>query len=220
MIEYREKGIAYVSRGGYKLEKAIKVFDIDLKDRVCIDIGSSTGGFTDCMLKNGAKKVYAVDCGTNQLAYKLRNDERVVSLENVNARYLDRDIIDDKDLSFVSIDVSFISLKKIFPVLEKIFYNDFCGVSLIKPQFEVGKKDVGDGVIRDWKFRLRVVEDIIKFVKENNIFPIGIDFSPIKGPKGNIEYLLYFKSKNETKELIDDSYIYEVIKKSQNELEG
>lgn len=220
LIEYREKGLMYVSRGGYKLEKAIKVFNIDLKDRVCIDIGSSTGGFTDCMLKNGAKKVYAVDCGTNQLAYKLRNDERVLSFENVNARYLDKNIIDDRDLSFVSIDVSFISLKKIFPVLEKIFYNNFYGVSLIKPQFEVGRENVGDGVIRDEKLRVKVIIDIINFVRENNIYPIALDYSPIKGPKGNIEYLLYFKKEKEEKNLITDEYICEVVKKSQVELEG
>ena len=200
IISLLEDPIPYVSRGGLKLKKAVDVFDIDLKDKICLDIGASTGGFTDVMLKSGAKKVYAIDCGTNQLDYKLRQDERVVSLENLNARYMTKDNIDNTDVDFISVDVSFISLKKIIPVVVEFLKKDCPAVFLIKPQFEVGKDKVGNGVIKDKKIHKEVIIDIINFCIDNNLKILGLSFSPIKGPKGNIEYLLYV---SKTTELID-----------------
>lgn len=205
IISLIDNSIPYVSRGGLKLKKAIDVFHIELKDKVCLDIGASTGGFTDVMLKEGAKKVYAVDCGTNQLDYKLRQDERVVSLENLNARYMTKDNISNEDVDFISIDVSFISLKKIIPVVIEFLKNDRTAVFLIKPQFEVGKDKVGNGVIKDKKIHKKVIEDIINFCVENNLKILGLSYSPIKGPKGNIEYLLYV---SKTLEMEDDKNDY------------
>ena len=190
-ISLLEDPIPYVSRGGLKLKKAIDTFHIELKDKVCLDIGASTGGFTDVMLKEGAKKVYAVDCGTNQLNYKLRQDERVVSLENLNARYMTKDNINNEDVDFISIDVSFISLKKIIPVVLQFLKIDNNAVFLIKPQFEVGKDKVGNGVIKDKKIHIEVIKDIIIFCIDNGLKILNLSYSPIKGPKGNIEYLLY-----------------------------
>ena len=206
VISLLEDPIPYVSRGGLKLKKAIDTFHIDLKDNVCLDIGASTGGFTDVMLKEGAKKVYAIDCGTNQLDYKLRKDERVVSLENLNARYMTKDDIDNTEVDFISIDVSFISLKKIIPVVIEFLKNDRQAVFLIKPQFEVGKDKVGNGVIKDKKIHKEVIEDIISFCIDNKLQILGLSYSPIKGPKGNIEYLLYV---SKTLDLVDngDEYI-------------
>lgn len=198
IIEYRGEKDKYVSRGGYKLEKAIEVFKIDLNDKICMDIGSSTGGFTDCMLKNGAKKVYAIDCGTNQLDYSLRKNEKVLSLENTNARYINKETIKNDNIDFVSIDVSFISLTKILPTIYDIIDDEKKIVALIKPQFECGKDKVGNGIIKDKKIHKEVIEKIINFSIDLGLYIKGLDFSPIKGPKGNIEYLLFLiKDKKE-----------------------
>lgn len=197
-ISLLEDPIPYVSRGGLKLKKAIDCFDIDLKDKTCLDIGASTGGFTDVMLKGGAKKVFAVDCGTNQLDYKLRKDERVISLENLNARYMKKTDINDEMVDFISIDVSFISLKKIVPVVIEFLKDNNNAVFLIKPQFEVGKDKVGNGIIKDKNIHKEVILDIINFSIDNNLKILGLTYSPIKGPKGNIEYLLYVSKSIDT----------------------
>jgi len=184
---------AYVSRGGKKLEKAIETFQIDLEDKVCLDVGASTGGFTDCMLQNGAVYVYAVDVGYGQLAWKLRQDNRVFVMERTNARYMTKDMF-EKDASFASIDVSFISLRLILPALQKVLVSPYEIAALIKPQFEAGKEKVGKkGVVRDRAVHAEVIESIISFAKGSGLAVCGLTYSPIKGPEGNIEYLLYLK---------------------------
>ncbi len=193
IIEVRGETLKYVSRGGLKLEKAIKSFDISLKNCICADIGASTGGFTDCMLQNGAEKVYAIDVGYGQLAWKLRTDERVINLERTNFRYVTREQVPDM-LDFASVDVSFISLSLIIPVMRTLLRDGGQAVCLIKPQFEAGKENVGKkGVVRDKAVHIAVIEKIINLVKENNFSLLGLDFSPIKGPEGNIEYLCYIQ---------------------------
>ena len=183
--------LKYVSRGGYKLEKTIDKYDLDLSGRICADIGASTGGFTDCMLQNNASKVYAVDVGYGQLAWSLRNDERVVCLERTNARYLNETIITDK-LDFFSMDVSFISVRLILPALYPLLNDHANGVILIKPQFEAGKGKVGkNGVVRDPEIHKEVLKEITDYLIANDYAVIGLDYSPIKGPKGNIEYLAF-----------------------------
>jgi 23S rRNA (cytidine1920-2'-O)/16S rRNA (cytidine1409-2'-O)-methyltransferase len=190
-IEVRSNPLKYVSRGGLKLEKAMKSFEISLNDLVCMDIGASTGGFTDCMLKNGARKVYSVDVGYGQLAWSLRQDERVVNMERTNIRYVERENIDD-DLDFFSVDVSFISLKKVLPVAYKLLKENGKGACLIKPQFEAGREKVGKkGVVRDISVHKEVIENVLAFTKEIGFCIKGLDFSPIKGPEGNIEYLMF-----------------------------
>lgn len=191
-IEIKAIQMKYVSRGGFKLEKAINEFGLILKDKVCLDIGASTGGFTDCMLQNGAKKVYSIDVGYGQFAWKLRNDERVVCMENTNVRYITSEQIPEK-ADFASIDVSFISLTKVlFPVLNILADNGQL-VCLIKPQFEAGREKVGkNGVVKDKSIHKDVILSIINFAFENKLNVKNIDFSPIKGPKGNIEYLIFF----------------------------
>jgi len=185
--------LKYVSRGGLKLEKALQVFPIDLHGRICMDIGASTGGFTDCMLQNGAKKVYAVDVGTDQLAEVLRNNPRVVSLEQTNIRYLEPSDIDDA-ISFISIDVSFISLTKVLPAAFGFLREAGECVALIKPQFEAGKENVGKkGVVRSEKVRQAVVKNITEFAKALGFMVMGTTVSPIRGPEGNEEYLLWLK---------------------------
>lgn len=181
----------YVSRGGYKLEKAIDVFDIDLKDKVCADIGASTGGFTDCMLQNGASKVYSIDVGYGQLDWKLRNDPRVVNIEKCNVRYLTPEQVPEQ-VDFVSCDVSFISLSLIFPVMRRILKDGGSAVCLIKPQFEAGREEVsaGKGIIRDPKVHERVISEVIESARESGLYMSGLSFSPVKGAKGNIEYLI------------------------------
>jgi len=192
IIEVREKGIKYASRGGLKLEKAIEEFNIDLRDKICMDIGASTGGFTDCMLQNGARKVYAIDVGYGQLAWKLRQDMRVYNIEKTNIRYVN--VKDFTDVKFVSVDVSFISLKLIFPVINGI--NPSECVCLIKPQFEAGKDKVGKGgIVKDKKVHIEVIRDIIGEIPEG-YFVSGLTFSPICGMHGNIEYLLYLTIKD------------------------
>lgn len=192
-IEVRGETLKYVSRGGLKLEKAVASFDISLEDYICADIGASTGGFTDCMLQNGAQKVYSVDVGYGQLAWKLRNDSRVVNLERTNFRYVTKEQIPDP-LDFASVDVSFISLSIIIPVMRTLLKDNACAVCLIKPQFEAGKENVGKkGVVRDKNVHIAVIEKIIGIIKDNNFTLLGLDYSPIKGPEGNIEYLCYIK---------------------------
>lgn len=197
VLEVRGKTLQYVSRGGLKLEKAMQEFPITLEDKVCMDVGASTGGFTDCMLQNGAVKVYSVDVGYGQLAWKLRTDERVVNLERTNFRYVTREQIPD-EIDFASVDVSFISLKHILPNLNTLLAPDGQAVCLIKPQFEAGKEKVGKkGVVRDLNVHLEVVENVINLAVENGFSVMGLQFSPIKGPEGNIEYLIYLnKSAN------------------------
>lgn len=193
-IEVRGQTLAYVSRGGLKLEKAMSTFPISLKGAVCADIGASTGGFTDCMLQNGAVKVYAVDVGYGQLAWKLRSDERVVCMERTNARYLTREQISEA-LDFVSIDVSFISLHLILPAVRALLSKDGQVVCLVKPQFEAGREKVGKkGVVRDPQVHLEVLEQFLRHAAEADFTVKGITFSPIRGPEGNIEYLGFLQA--------------------------
>ena len=190
-LEVRENICPYVSRGGLKLEKAVKFFGVNLKDKVCMDIGASTGGFTDCMLQNGAKKLFSVDVGYGQFAWKLRQDERVVCMERTNIRYVTDEQIGEK-LDFASIDVSFISLTKVLPVAFNLLKDDGEVVALIKPQFEAGREQVGKkGVVRDSKVHKEVIEKIITFSESIGFRVKNLSFSPIKGPEGNIEFLLY-----------------------------
>lgn len=187
----------YVSRGGLKLEKAIDLFSIDLKDKVCMDVGASTGGFTDCMLMNGAAKVYAVDVGYGQLAWKLRSDSRVINIEKCNFRYFDQSQVDE-EIDFMSMDVSFISLKLIFPMATKLLKDGGSILCLVKPQFEAGRQQVGKkGIVRDINVHVEVIEKVISYARENELIAKNLTFSPITGAKGNIEYLLYLnKQKN------------------------
>lgn len=195
-IEIHGKTLQYVSRGGLKLEKAMKHFGIDLQGKICMDIGASTGGFTDCMLQNNASKVYAVDVGYGQFAWKLRQDERVVCMEKTNIRYVTPDDIDDK-LDFASVDVSFISLTKVLGPARELLNDNGQMVCLIKPQFEAGKDKVGKkGVVRDRKVHLEVCEKIIDFALSNGFSVLNLEYSPIKGPEGNIEYLVYLEKTN------------------------
>ena len=208
-IEVRSPRINYVSRGGLKLEKAIKAFKIELNGKVAMDIGASTGGFTDCMLQNGAKKVYSVDVGYGQLDWKLRNDERVVCMERTNARYLTREEIPD-ELDFASIDVSFISLKLIFPALYGLLREGGEIACLIKPQFEAGREKVGKkGVVRDPAVHLEVLEHFLIHAKENHFTVLGITYSPIRGPEGNIEYLGFLRKSEAPSAQIDLNAIVE-----------
>ena len=196
-IEFRGKAMPYVSRGGYKLEKAMQAFPIDLQAKVCMDVGASTGGFTDCMLQNGAKKVYSIDVGYGQLAWKLRCDERVINLERTNFRYCTKEQIPD-EIDFASVDVSFISLTKILPVLRTFLRDNGQCVALIKPQFEAGREKVGKkGVVRDSAVHTEVVEKILRFAMQNGFSVRGLSFSPIRGPEGNIEYLIYLEKSEE-----------------------
>ncbi len=207
-IEVRGNTLKYVSRGGLKLEKAITNFGIDLKDKICMDIGASTGGFTDCMLQNGARKVYAVDVGYGQFAWKLRQDPRVVCMEKTNIRYVTPEKIADI-LDFASADVSFISLEKVLPAANELLSPEGEMVCLIKPQFEAGREKVGKkGVVRDPKVHKEVVERILTFAQEIGFCVKNLEFSPIKGPEGNIEYLVHIKKGGkEPKEAIDVSQV-------------
>lgn len=192
-IEVRGKGLRYVSRGGLKLEKAVDTFGLELEGLICMDIGASTGGFTDCMLQNGAQKVYAVDVGYGQLAWSLRTDPRVVNLERTNARYLTREQIPES-VDFFSVDVSFISLTLILPVVRPLLAENGRAVCLIKPQFEAGREKVGKkGVVRDPAVHAEVIEKISSFALQNGFSVLGLTYSPVKGPEGNIEYLIYLQ---------------------------
>ncbi len=195
-VEVRSNPLKYVSRGGLKLEKAMELFKLKLNDFICADIGASTGGFTDCMLQNGAKKVYSIDVGYGQLDWKLRTDERVINLERTNFRYVAEKEVPDK-LDFASVDVSFISLKLILPVLKHLLKDDGLAVLLIKPQFEAGKEKVGKkGVVRDKNVHLEVINNVFKYLEECELKILGLTYSPIKGPEGNIEYLAFISNIN------------------------
>lgn len=205
-IEIKGHTMKYVSRGGYKLEKAFEVFSLDLQDAVCMDIGSSTGGFTDCMLQNGAKKVFAVDVGRGQLAWKLRNDERVISMEKTNIRYVKPEDIGEP-IAFASVDVAFISLELVLPPARELLADNGRMVCLIKPQFEAGREKVGKkGVVRDQKVHEEVIEKIFALADRLHFKILGLDYSPIKGPEGNIEYLIYIE-----KRPMEETMVHEVI---------
>lgn len=193
-VEVRGSTLKYVSRGGLKLEKAMSHFGVTLDGKICMDVGSSTGGFTDCMLQNGAVKVYAVDVGHGQLAWKLRNDERVVCMEKTNIRYVTEADIPDK-IQFSSIDVSFISLTKVLEPVKQLLSREGQIVCLIKPQFEAGREKVGKkGVVREKSTHLEVIDTVIAYAKSIGFGILNLEFSPIKGPEGNIEYLLYLQN--------------------------
>ena len=193
-VEVRGHTLAYVSRGGLKLEKAMTHFGVTLNGKICMDVGASTGGFTDCMLQNGAVKVYSVDVGHGQLAWKLRNDERVVCMEKTNIRYVTPEDIPDR-IQFASIDVSFISLTKVLGPVKELLTEDGQIVCLIKPQFVAGREKVGKkGVVREKSTHLEVIESVIAFAKSIGFGILNLEFSPIKGPEGNIEYLLYLQN--------------------------
>ena len=203
--QIRIKGtpMKYVSRGGYKLEKAMELWHVPLQDKLCMDVGSSTGGFTDCMLQNGAVKVYAIDVGTNQLAWKLRQDERVVSMEKTNIRYVTPEDIADP-IDFSSIDVAFISLTKVLIPVWNLLKNGGRVVCLVKPQFEAGREKVGKkGVVRDKKVHEEVVCHIMTYALSMGFELLGLSYSPIKGPEGNIEYLLYIEKPQDAQALTE-----------------
>ncbi len=216
-VEVRGKTLPYVSRGGLKLEKAKEVFSLDFTDKVCMDTGASTGGFTDLMLQNGAKKVYAVDVGYGQLAWKLRNDPRVINLERTNIRHLTEEQVPEP-LDFTSADVSFISLYHVIPVAYRHLKEKGTAVFLIKPQFEAGKEKVGKkGVVRDPAVHLEVIEKIFGLVLEQGFGVLGLDFSPVKGPEGNIEYLIYLQKNAES--LVSVDCAEDVVKKAHETLD-
>lgn len=218
VIEVRGAVNPYVSRGGLKLHKAVSSFGLELKDCICMDIGASTGGFTDCMLQNGASKVYSIDVGYGQLAWKLRCDERVVNLERTNFRYVTREQIPE-EIDFASVDVSFISLKLILPVMHTLLKDGGKSVCLIKPQFEAGKENIGKkGVVRDKTVHADVIAKITEFAAENGFAVIDVDFSPIKGPEGNIEYLMFIE-KREKGEMLWSGSATELADKSHESLD-
>ena len=220
VVEVRGNTLRYVSRGGLKLEKAMQEFPIKLNDATCMDIGASTGGFTDCMLQNGAKKVYSIDVGYGQLAWKLRSDERVVNMERTNFRYVTHEQIPER-IDFASVDVSFISLRIILPVMYELLKDDGEAVCLIKPQFEAGREKVGKkGVVRDVNVHVEVIENIVKFASSQKFMVSGLSFSPVKGPEGNIEYLIYLKKTNEITDCDEYvEYAKELAKLSHEELD-
>lgn len=209
--------LPYVSRGGLKLEKALQIFPISVKDKIVADIGASTGGFTDCALQNGAVKVYAIDVGYGQLAWKLRSDERVINMERTNVRYLEKDSLPEQ-VDAATIDVAFISLDKVLPAVHKIVKEDGFVIALIKPQFEAGKENVGKkGVVRDAKVHESVINNVIDFAKAEGFGIAGLDFSPIKGPEGNIEYLLYLTLGDD--DAISREFVAELVSRSHGDLD-
>ena len=217
-IVFKGEKLKYVSRGGLKLEKAMNTFGIDLTDKVCMDIGASTGGFTDCMLQNNASKVFAVDVGYGQFAWKLRTDERVVCMEKTNIRYVTPEDIGIA-LDFASIDVSFISLRTIMPAVKALLGDKGEVVELIKPQFEAGRDKVGKkGVVRDKEVHLEVINTIINFLMENELNVLGLSYSPIKGPEGNREYLVYFTKDKKKEGSFELSQIEDVVNESHSQL--
>lgn len=215
-IEIKGHVCPYVGRGGYKMEKAISAYGVDMTDKVAVDVGSSTGGFTDCMLQNGARKVFAVDVGYGQLDWKLRNDERVICMERTNARYLTPEDFGEL-LDTASIDVSFISLRLILPVVKNLIKEDGEIIALIKPQFEAGREKVGkNGVVRDKTTHIEVITQIYQFCLQLGLYFHGLDFSPIKGAEGNIEYLAFIKKAPITEDYTDN--IIEIVEKSHSDL--
>ena len=216
-IEIRGETMRYVSRGGKKLEKAMQVFPISLDGCVCIDIGASTGGFTDCMLQNGAVKVYSVDVGYGQLAWSLRNDERVVNLERTNIRYVTDEQIPEP-VDFISVDVSFISLTLVLPVAWRLLREGAQMVCLVKPQFEAGKDKVGKkGVVREPSIHREVIEKVADCAAELGFALRGLDYSPIKGPEGNIEYLLFLQKGGE-ENVLSEELIAQVVSQAHENL--
>ena len=212
-IEVRGEKMPYVSRGGYKLEKAVREFGLTLDKKVCMDIGASTGGFTDCMLQNGAQKVYSIDVGYGQLAWKLRTDERVVNLERTNFRYVTHETVPE-EIDFASVDVSFISLRLIVPVMKTLLKPGARAVCLIKPQFEAGREKVGKkGVVRELSTHIEVVEGIKNFVLSEGFSVLALDYSPIKGPQGNIEYLIYIENDGQSIDHVSLS-VEEIVERS------
>ncbi len=217
-IEFRGEKLAYVSRGGLKLEKAMELYGFKLDNKICMDVGASTGGFTDCMLQKGATKVYSIDVGYGQLAWKLRQDERVVNLERTNVRYITTEQVPDI-VDFVSIDVSFISLGLVIPVLVPFLSDEAMMVCLVKPQFEAGKDKVGKhGVVRDPVTHMEVLERAVGFAKNAGFGIVGLEFSPIKGPQGNIEYLMVLTRK-EPELTVTSEEIKALVESSHNELD-
>ncbi|WP_027308268.1 TlyA family RNA methyltransferase [Caloramator sp. ALD01] len=216
-IEVKGQAIPYVSRGGLKLEKAIKSFNISLNDKVAMDVGASTGGFTDCMLKNGASKVFAIDVGYGQMAWELRNDKRVVCMERTNIRYVTKEDIGEP-IDFTSIDVSFISLKLVLPVVKELSKEEAEVVCLIKPQFEAGREKVGKkGVVRDKEVHIEVIKSVLEFAISIGYSLKGLTFSPIKGPEGNIEYLAYLINKQDLAQIYD-KMIQDVVEEAHKSL--
>ncbi|MEJ6463746.1 TlyA family RNA methyltransferase [Fusobacterium nucleatum] len=194
-IRIKEKDIPYVSRGGLKLEKAINVFDLDFKDKIVLDIGASTGGFTDCSLQNGAKFVYAIDVGTNQLDWKLRNDSRVKSIENKHINDLEKSDLND-EIDIIVIDISFISIKKVLYKIKELLKENGFAIFLIKPQFEAERNEIEKGIVNDSNVHKRIINEVIEEAKINQLFLENLTVSPIRGIKGNIEYLAKFSNKN------------------------
>lgn len=213
-VEVRGRTLPYVSRGGLKLEKALQVFPIDLRQLTCMDIGASTGGFTDCMLQNGAAKVYSIDVGRGQLDWKLRNDDRVICMEKTNFRYMKEGDLPES-MEFASCDVSFISLTKILEPAYALLKENAGMVCLIKPQFEAGREKVGKkGVVTDQKVQREVVEKIMEFASGIGFSLLGLDYSPIRGPEGNIEFLLYMKKEREGRQQISISQAGEIVQRA------
>ena len=218
LIEIRGTTLPYVSRGGLKLEKAMQTFPLTLTGKICADIGASTGGFTDCMLQNGAVKVYAVDVGYGQLAWSLRTDERVVNMERTNIRNVKPEDLAEQ-IEFFSVDVSFISLHHIFPVAQAITTPDAMGVCLVKPQFEAGREKVGkNGVVRDPATHREVLHNAMGYAAANGFAVRGLDFSPVKGPEGNIEYLMFVQKSGEPS-VLDDNVAEQVVAASHSTLD-
>ena len=217
-IEFRGEQLKYVSRGGLKLEKAMELYGFRLDGKVCMDVGASTGGFTDCMLQSGASKVYSVDVGYGQLAWNLRQSEKVVNLERTNIRYITKEQVPDI-VDFVSIDVSFISLGLVIPVLPPLLADDAMMVCLVKPQFEAGREKVGKhGVVRDPATHIEVLERAVGFAKKSGFGIVGIEFSPIKGPQGNIEYLMVLSRSKPELDISGDD-IRKLVESSHDELD-
>ena len=224
-IALQGRKLPYVSRGGLKLEKALQVFPISLDGCTAVDIGASTGGFTDCMLQNGAAKVYAIDCGYGQLAYSLRQDERVINMERMNIRNVTPEDLAEK-ADFASVDVSFISLKHVFPVMRTLLKEGGQAVCLIKPQFEAGREKVGKkGVVRDKAVHAEVIRTVLQMAEDSGYEILGLDHSPIRGPEGNIEYLLWLKTAGtgeaagDRTEICSDGSIRELVERSHRELD-
>lgn len=216
-ISVKGNAIPYVSRGGLKLEKAIQNYSIDLKDKICMDIGASTGGFTDCMLQNGAKKVYAVDVGYGQLDWKLRNDAAVINMERTNIRHVNTETIGE-EIDFISIDVSFISLKLVLPVALSLLKKEAELVFLIKPQFEAGREHMKkSGVLKDPKVHEDVIVRLLEFCSELSLNVVDLTYSPIKGPKGNIEFLVYAKKDTQASEKVQIN-VQALVKKAHEAL--
>ncbi|WP_055667695.1 TlyA family RNA methyltransferase [Desnuesiella massiliensis] len=218
LIEIKGETMPYVSRGGLKLEKAIREFKINLNEKKCFDIGASTGGFTDCMLQNGAEKVVAIDVGYGQFAWKLRTDPRVICLERTNVRYVKKEDFDFQG-DFASIDVSFISLEKVIPPVLNLLNENGEVIALIKPQFEAGKEKVGKkGVVRDKKVHYEVISNVVNLLRTLNVKIKDLNYSPIKGPEGNIEFLIYFTKNENAVENLEENKICDIVELAHNSL--